>query len=174
MAEEDEVLEKDEEVSAPSKLPLIIGIVGALVLGVGGGVAGVMLLNPGGDSSDVADTDEPAVLDKNRVVYDLGRFRINLRGSGGQRMLHIEVAIEMERKYKHVDTGKTEEVATLEPRLKAQLRDSVITLASDYTYGDLEGTDGKIRLRNELLRRLLKMVPDKKILRVYFTQFMVQ
>ena len=89
-------------------------------------------------------------------------------------MLHIEVAVEMERKYAHADTGKAEEVATLEPRIKAQLRDSVITLASDYTYGDLEGADGKIRFRDELLVRLLKLVPDQKILRVYFTQFMVQ
>ena len=50
----------------------------------------------------------------------------------------------------------------------------MITLASDYTYGDLEGTDGKVRFRDELMARLLKLVPDQKILRVYFTQFMVQ
>jgi len=174
MAEEDEILE-EEESSAPSRLPLIIGIVGALVLGVGGGVAGVMLLNPGSDSEEQAQGgDDQPVLDKNRVVYDMGRFRINLRGSGGQRMLHIEVAVEMERKYTSKDTGEAEEVATLEPRLKAQLRDAVITLASDYTYGDLEGMDGKVRFRDELMARLLKLVPDQKILRVYFTQFMVQ
>lgn len=173
MAEEDEVVE--EEVKTPSRLPLIIGIVGALVLGVGGGVAGVMLLNPmDGGSDGMDDTDDEAVLDKDRVVYDMGRFRINLRGSGGQRVLHLEVAVEMERKYTHADTGKAEEVATLEPRLKAQLRDAVITLGSDFTYGDLEGADGKIRFRDELLARLLKLVPNKKILRVYFTQFMVQ
>ena len=89
-------------------------------------------------------------------------------------MLHIEVAVEMERKYTSADTGKAEEVATLEPRIKAQLRDAVITLASDMTYGDVEGSDGKQRFRDELLLRLLKLVPDQKILRVYFTQFMVQ
>jgi len=174
MAEEDEILEEEEDVGGPSKLPLIIGIVGALVLGVGGGIAGVMLLGPVSSGENSEDTDDEPVLEKNRVVYDLGRFRINLRGGGGQRMLHIEVAVEMERKYAHADTGKAEEVATLEPRIKAQLRDSVITLASDYTYGDLEGADGKIRFRDELLVRLLKLVPDQKILRVYFTQFMVQ
>ena len=174
MAEEDEILEEEEEVSGPSRLPLIIGIVGALVLGVGGGIAGVLLLGPGSSGDEASETDEDPVLDKNRIVYDLGRFRINLRGGGGQRMLHIEVAVEMERKYTSADTGKAEEVATLEPRVKAQLRDAVITLASDMTYGDVEGSDGKQRFRDELLLRLLKLVPDQKILRVYFTQFMVQ
>lgn len=175
MAEEDEIVE-EEEASGPSRLPLIIGIVGALVLGVGGGVAGMMLLGPSTDSAS-ADTDTDAnekVLDKNRVVYDLGRFRVNLRGGGGQRMLHIEVAVEMERKYETAPDDESAEVPTLEPRVKALLRDAVITLASDYQYGDLEGADGKIRFRDDLLRRLLKLVPDQKILRVYFTQFMVQ
>ena len=58
MAEEDEVVE-EEEASGPSRLPLIIGIVGALVLGVGGGVAGMMLLGPSTDSAS-ADTDTDA------------------------------------------------------------------------------------------------------------------
>ena len=167
MAEEDEILEEEEEVSGPSRLPLIIGIVGALVLGVGGGIAGVMLLGPSSSGEESSETDDAPVLEKNRIVYDLGRFRINLRGGGGQRMLHIEVAVEMERKYTNADTGKSEEVATLEPRVKAQLRDAVITLASDYTYGDLEGSDGKRRFRDELLVRLLKLVPDQKVCVLY-------
>jgi flagellar FliL protein len=174
MAEEDENPEVEEEASAPSRLPLIIGIVGALVLGVGGGGAGVWLMS-GSDSnsSSSGDDDGEAVLDKNRVVYDLGRFRVNLRGSGGQRVLHIEVAVEMERKYQKADTAGEEVEDVLEPRIKAQLRDAVITLVSDYTYGDLEGSDGKIRFRDELMGRLLKLAPNKKILRIYFTQFMV-
>jgi flagellar FliL protein len=174
MAEEDEIVE-EEEVSAPSKLPLIVGIVGALVLGVGGGIAGMMLLGPSSDASAVgSDTDEAQVSPENRVVYDLGRFRVNLRGGGGQRMLHIEVAVEMEQKYVSAPDDESKEAPVLETRVKAQLRDAVITLASDYQYGDLEGADGKVRFRDELLRRLLKLVPDQKILRVYFTQFMVQ
>jgi flagellar FliL protein len=173
MAEEDAVA-REENVRSPSKLPLIVGIVGALVLGVGGGVAGVMLLSPGMNINGNSDTDEEPVLDRNRVVFDLGRFRVNLRGGGGQRMLHIEVAVEMERKYQEAVDDEAKQGPVLESRVKAQLRDAVITLASDYTYGDLEGSDGKIRFRDELLNRLLKLVPDQKILRVYFTQFMVQ
>ena len=57
MAEEDEIVE-EEEVSAPSKLPLIIGIVGALVFGVGGGVAGMMLLGPSADYANAKSTLE--------------------------------------------------------------------------------------------------------------------
>ena len=127
MAEEDEIVE-EEEVSAPSKLPLIIGIVGALVFGVGGGVAGMMLLGPSADSSssNAEDTDEAQVSPEDRVVYDLGRFRVNLRGGGGQRMLHIEVAVEMEQKYVSAPEDEGKEAPALEPRVKAQLRDAVI------------------------------------------------
>ena len=54
------------------------------------------------------------------------------------------------------------------------LRDSIITLASDYTYAELEGLEGKTRLRDELLGRLNSLLDGARIERVYFTQFVVQ
>ena len=58
---------------------------------------------------------------------------------------------------------------------KAGLRDAVIKLVSDYSYTDVEGLDGKLRLQDDLLRDLNKYMGKKaRIERVYFSQFVVQ
>ena len=54
------------------------------------------------------------------------------------------------------------------------LRDAVLTLASDYTFADLEGLDGKTRFRDELLTRLNGALSTPTIKRIYFTKFVVQ
>ena len=61
-------------------------------------------------------------------------------------MLHIEVAVEMERKYVSAPEDESAEVPTLEPRVKALLRDAVITLASDYQYRASKVRTGKSAL----------------------------
>ncbi|MEQ1504720.1 MAG: flagellar basal body-associated FliL family protein [Myxococcota bacterium] len=106
----------------------------------------------------------PAPKPKARAVVNLGTFTVNLRGSGGGRVLRTEVQVEV--------AGKDE--ASVEEK-KPQLRDAVITLASDFTYGDLEGVDGKTHLRDELLGRLNTLLEGKpNVGRVYFTEFVVQ
>lgn len=96
-------------------------------------------------------------------ITNLGTFTVNLRGSGGGRVLRLEVQVES-------PPGKA---GAVEARLP-QLRDSVITAVSDYTWSELEGTDGKTRLRDELLARLNGVVAPAVVERLYFTQFVVQ
>jgi len=170
MAEEEE--EQEQELAKPSKLPLILGVVGAAVLGIGGGFAASTLLSSPEDQ-EAADAAALEEVMANRTVYEVGRFRVNLRGSGGERVLHIELSVEMEREAVNQDSDE-KEPEVLELRTKSQIRDAVITLASDYTYSDMEGLDGKTRLRDELLARLKALLPEKKIERIYFTEFMVQ
>ena len=69
----------------------------------------------------------PLQPDGDRAVHDLGLFTVNLRGSGGGRILRMEVSLET------TPTG----LVTVQKR-EAQLRDTVITLVSDYDYADLE------------------------------------
>jgi flagellar basal body-associated protein FliL len=56
----------------------------------------------------------------------------------------------------------------------AQLRDSIITAVSDYTWSELEGAEGKTRLRDELISRVNAVVAPAAIGRLYFTQFVIQ
>jgi flagellar FliL protein len=120
----------------------------------------------GGGGHGASAPDKPALpmLRGNRSVVSLGTFTVNLRGSGGGRVLRAEVQVE-------VAAREAEAVDTYKP----VLRDAVITLASDFTYADLEGVDGKTHLRDELLGRLNTVLEGKPTVdRLYFTEFVVQ
>lgn len=117
----------------------------------------------GGHGGAAAPEAGPPV-HKGRTVVSLGLFTVNLRGSGGGRVLRTEVQVEVNaNEYQIVDTRKP------------VLRDAVITLASDFSYSDLEGLDGKTHLRDELQGRLNSILTGSpKVERVYFTEFVVQ
>jgi flagellar FliL protein len=165
--EEEEVF----EAPPPSKLPVILGVVAAAILG-GAGVAFLMggtgdaagegLIGAAGAAEEGAPG--PGALGGNeRIVFSLETFNVNLRGAGGGRVLRMEVQIEIRQKdEQHIQ------------RAVPRLRDGVLTLASDYTFADLEGLDGKTRLRDELHGRLNKLLDYGRIERVYFTEFVVQ
>ena len=110
------------------------------------------------------EAKEGLVADANgKVITNLKTFVVNLRSSGGGRVLRMEVQVESSK-----DVAPTLELTT--PRL----RDTILTAVSDYTFAELEGTDGKTRLRDELLTRINGAIAPMTINQVYFTQFVVQ
>lgn len=168
----------DEEIVAPkaSKLPLIIAAVGALVVGAGAGFGGAMVM-PSGEDTDAevaeAEDSEPVEIDRDGetvvieqpdsvYIHDLERFTINLRGGGGGRTLRMAVQMQSRARHQY----------ELEDATPA-LRDAVLTLASDYTYGDIEGLDGKTRLKDDLLAAVVNVVDRESVERLYFTEFQV-
>ena len=164
--------EENEEITEGSKLPMILGFVATLVLGAGVGFGASSIFGGGSDSEETESIDEDdedemddgAEEDPDRGIYPLGLFTVNLRGVGGGRVLRMEVDLEL----------KLSAVDIMEEK-KAGLRDAVIKLVSDYSYTDVEGLDGKLRLQDDLLRDLNKYMGKKaRIERVYFSQFVVQ
>ncbi|MDP2310774.1 MAG: flagellar basal body-associated FliL family protein [Pseudomonadota bacterium] len=97
------------------------------------------------------------------AVTSLGTFTVNLRGTGGGRLLRLEVQVE----------GPALQSDALASRA-APIRDTIITAVSDYTWSELEGSSGKIRLRDELMARVNSAASPSSIERIYFTQFVVQ
>ncbi len=173
MAEEASDVEGTEEDAGGGgkKKLAIVGVV-ALLLGGGGGFGVATFLGGGGGQEALAEVDEdgdtegdaPAAKKNEREVIPFDDFTINLRGTGGGRVLRLELSAE-------VDAGDAAVVTEKRP----MMRDAILTLASDYTYNDLEGVDGKMRLRDELLARLNTSLEDEaRVRRVYFTQFVVQ
>lgn len=150
-----------------SKLPMILGALTFLILGGGAGFAGASFAGGASDEEVAAEGKEgaaaPEEVEEERIVHSLGLFTINLRGTGGGRVLRMEVQVEAGAKA----------VAAVEND-HAKLRDSVITLVSDYSYAEVEGLDGKTRLRDELLSRMNAMLGKNRLERVYFTEFVVQ
>jgi flagellar FliL protein len=167
----DDEVEVDEYTPKASKLPMIIAAVVALLVGTGGGFGASMMMGGKAEAADVGgdsdlenddvqddDTGEPE-----NAITSLGKFTINLRGAAGGRILRFQVDVET----------KTEHQGDVE-RDMAILRDGVILLASDYTYADVDGLDGKLRLRDELLARLNTLTERPRVRRVFFTEFVVQ
>ena len=181
---------------SPAVLIAIIGVVLGLAVGAGVGIVASGVLGGGGSEAEGGEPPpaaeggahegaaegapaegaaasggseggahgEPKSGD--RSIISLGQFTVNLRGTGGGRVLRAEVKIEVDSIYaRNIELHKP------------QLRDAVLTLASDYTYADIEGLDGKTSLRDELLERLnslLKADNAGRIERIYFTEFVVQ
>ena len=98
-------------------------------------------------------------------VVPLGSFTVNLRASGSAgRLLQMEISVEADSP-----------ASTLVADREAQLRDAILMAASDFSYLELEGLDGRLRLRDEIYRRVNEVLdPEGKIKRVYFTSFVVQ
>lgn len=102
-------------------------------------------------------------LDAARTTYSLGFFTVNLNGDGGGRSVQMELDLEVRL-----------ELADALADRKAALRHTVIQLVSDYSYKEIEGLDGKLRLQDDLLTHLQKVMGDEgRIERVYFTRFVV-
>ncbi|HHO50137.1 MAG TPA: flagellar basal body-associated FliL family protein [Deltaproteobacteria bacterium] len=141
-----------------------VGLVGFL-LGGGAGFGGSMMLAGEPECDEVAEEGEGEEGEEvaERAVHSLDSFTVNLRGTGGGRVLRMVVQVEVE----------SDQVALVEEQTPL-LRDAVLTLASDYTYADLEGLDGKMRFRDELMSRLNGALATPSVRRVYFTQFVVQ
>lgn len=182
MAEEEATpAEAETEEGGKKKIPLWIFIaIGAQVLIVGGLVA-VLLLFMGGDSGSAEAEDpnaEPTAaeqrVDPSKVKdpttligpqFDLAPFMVNLIDDDrGPRYLKVQVKFELESE---------EVLPELEGRL-AQVRDELVMLFSSKRSTDVETSDGKRILKDEIFTRVNKILVTGRLKRVYFTEFLIQ
>jgi hypothetical protein len=92
--------------------------------------------------------------------YELGEIQVQLSGSDGAPNLVMEIAVE----------GGADPITNVEAR-QYQVRDMILMIASGYTRTELEGLDGKLRLRDEIHLGLNAILSPYKIDRVYYTRF---
>jgi flagellar FliL protein len=195
----EEAAKKEDGEKKRSPLPIIIGAV-ALLGGLGGGIVvdrtflsaapapaeGEEAADEGGHGEEAeasasgghgeeakAEEDEGggghgggggAAAVPASDVKSVGSFSVNLRDSGGGRLLLMEISLE-------VPGAKAQESVV---KKEAQLRDAIIVLASDYTYLELDGLEGKMRLKDEVLKPSNAVLAPEKVERVYFTNFVIQ
>ena len=138
--------------------------VGVSALAIGGGVG---VYSQDGDVASVFADEDPAIeaeeADAGLALHDVGRLEVNLKDAHAGRVLEMHVQIEV---------PATEQPAA--ERATPALRDAVLLAVSDYTYDDLEGVDGKARLKDELLARFHALTEQVTIERLYLTQFVVR
>ena len=97
-------------------------------------------------------------------LYPLEPFVVNLLDPANLRYVNCRVELELEDPSVSKDIKKRE----------AQIRDAAIDLLSNQPYEDVLGSDGKSRIREELLVRFNRILSEGQIARVYITEFVVQ
>ena len=165
---EKEVEEKEEEQPA-GKFPLKWIIIGVVVLVLaGGGYVGWTMLNPppdqtGADGGQAPDTEAVKEMEVG-AMFDMDPFVVNLNEAGGKRYLKSKIEIEF------VGDNVRIEMTNRLP----QLRDLILLHLSSKTLDEIRSVDGKIELKNALIKRINQVLKQGKIRNLYFTQFVIQ
>jgi flagellar FliL protein len=97
-------------------------------------------------------------------IFPLDPFIVNIYD--GQELRYLKVKVELEMVGPAI---KTE----VEGRL-APIRDSILILLSAKTLQDVQDVQGKNTLKDEILGAINKNLPPGKIIKIYFTDFVVQ
>ena len=97
-------------------------------------------------------------------IFPLEPFIVNIYD--GQELRYLKVKVELEMVGPAIK-------AEIEGRM-APIRDSVLILLSAKTLQDIQDVQGKNTLKDEILGAINKNIPPGKIVKVYFTDFVVQ
>ncbi|HKL65097.1 MAG TPA: flagellar basal body-associated FliL family protein [Roseovarius sp.] len=165
MADKEET-EDSADRAAPSRLPLIIGLVLALAGGGGGfyaARAGLLPFSPGatgeagaaatGDGSGGGTTEEQETVDFGHLVY-VPVEPLVISFSDGGRSRHLRFRAELE-----VPGGEAQEVARVMPRII----DVLNTYLRALRISDLEESAALPRLRAQMLRRVQAVVGRTRV-----------
>ena len=159
--------EDKEEVGAaePEKkkkpiLKIIIISVSLLVVVVGGVLGAVYFFSHAEVAKKAAPPPRPVI----GALWPMEPFIVNLLDNQGERYLKIIMQLEV---------SNQQVLAELE-LLKPKLRDNVLDLLTAKTYSELMDMGGKQRLRDEVAVRINSYLTKGKIVKVYFTDFVIQ
>lgn len=97
------------------------------------------------------------------IVLPLEPIRVNLTDPSGRRYLTVSMEIE----------ANSDVSADLKAQ-GARINDAIIMLLAGKTYGDISTPEGKVLLKHEIAARLNQILGAQRIIRVYFTNFVVE
>jgi len=183
------------------KLKLIIIVVAAMAIGMGGAVAAMKFMggSPPPPETEVAapapaqDTDSPPPIEAPKrpgsdnasppthgsggaegdpaaaeavgpINIKLEPFTVKLSSGGGSKYLKMVMSIEADNE-------------TLAGEINAkmpQLQDTILVFLYSLSADDIEGSDGMLRLRSQMLNRINRHLTTGKVKNIYFSQFVTQ
>lgn len=97
------------------------------------------------------------------LVLPLPPITVNLADPNGRRYLKLGMEVE-------VNADVSNELKAQSPRI----RDAIIMLLAGKTYGEVASPDGKVLLKAEIAARLNQILGAQRVVRVYFTDFVVE
>ena len=165
---------KEEEATLPKPkksrkwLVVILG----LILLFGAAIGAVLFLAPGvipdslnlGGIKGAEKKEKEPEKKEQGYIYNMDAFIVNLADQGRPRYLKIRMSIESQ------EMKVNEEY---EKRLP-QLRDTILTVLSSKSYGEISDSEGKKKLREEIIVKLNRLLRGFQVKTVYFTEFMIQ
>lgn len=165
---------KEEEIVPPKSkkfLKLLI-VLFILILLIGAAIGAVIFWAPGiiPDSLKFWGEKEAGRKEKETekksqgYIYSMEPFIVNLADQGRPRYLKIRISIESQ------EIKVNEEY---EKRLP-QLRDMILTVLSSKSYGEISDSEGKMKLREEIISKLNRLLRGFQVKTIYFTEFMIQ
>jgi len=165
---------REEEVVLPNpqkSRKWLAVILGSIFL-IGAAVGGVIFLAPGviPNSLNFWVTNAEGKKEKETerrsqgYIYSMDPFIVNLADQGRPRYLKIRMSIESQ------EMKVNEEY---EKRLP-QLRDTILTVLSSKSYGEISDSEGKKKLREEIIVKLNRLLRGFQVRTIYFTEFMIQ
>ncbi len=161
--------EKNEEVQETAEKPakkkgvmlkwVIIGVIlaGIVAAAVGGGLYYFR-------GAETAKKKPQAPAPIIGTLWPMEPYIVNLRDNNGERYLKVVLQLEM----------SAPELLTELNLLKPKLRDSTLDLLSSKSYQELQEFSGKQKLREDIMMRLNSFLTSGKIVRIYFTDFVIQ
>ncbi len=147
---------------------IIIGIV-VVILAAGGYIGWTKFIKQPaeaketvGKTASVQQSEQSG--DSIGQVFDLETFLVNLADRGGKRYLKTKISLELSSEL------AVEEATARMP----QLRDGILLLLSSKSMEEIQGIEGKIALRSELVMRVNQILKQGKVRNLYFTEFVIQ
>jgi flagellar protein FliL len=157
--------EKKPSGGSRKKWIILIGVF-FLVAAVGGASA-FFFLRGHGDGAEAEEGGEKtheSPAKKVHAIYPMEPLIVNIHD--GEELRYLKVKLEFE-------TSGPEAKAEIDPLLPP-IQDAILVLLSGKQMADITTTEGKNKLREEIMASVGKIVPPNKISRVYFTDFVVQ
>ncbi|BBD09402.1 flagellar basal body-associated FliL family protein [Desulfovibrio ferrophilus] len=176
MADEQMEAPKEEQKKSGKLKWIIIAVVILALLGGGGfmfkdKIMGMIGMGPdkteqaAGENGEQQDPLAEGEMDpQDTVLVSLPTFVVNLADPLGRRYLKLTLDVEL----------RNQEAADKLAKNEPKVRDAVILLLSSKTFADLSSIENKLGLKDEIVKRLNQIVGGSNVLRVYFTELVVQ
>lgn len=157
-----EIESEQETAKAGNKKKILaVGLAAGVLVLVCGALAWKFALHKPPQGEEQAPVEEHAKAPP--FLYSLDPFIVNLFDPKSVRYLKVTLQLEL--------AGLTkEEVDAQVPKI----RDSLIILISSKKLEEVASMEGKLRLREEILFRINRILGEGKTREIYFTDFVVQ
>ena len=128
-----------------------------------GGAAGAGATGGAGGAGDARIERQSDLPRSSGQVLPLPPITVNISDPSGRRYLKLGMEVE-------VNADVSAALQANSPRI----RDAIIMLLAGKTFNDISSPDGKVLLKAEVAARLNQILGAQRVIRVYFTDFVVE